>query len=281
MKTRKLLLFAVCLLLAACNMPQNPASGARAWIDAPLDKSTLPMAPYEVIFHAYAPGNPAAVQFSINGQNVEMGSVDLSQPLVTVHYQWKPDHPGQYILMASSQDGKGNWSSPYIHTVMIVASTSTPTQTLTSTVTSTPTWTRTPQRRPTKTPTLTPTAVLGISVLSKSADQFYFGLTHCGVMAVTLEVKVSDPAVLQGVTFYMRLEDKVTKNHTAWNSGTEMHAEGNGKFTITVISNTIPQYSTYSHSVFQYQFIGTDSNFAVIYRSPVFSDISLSMCGVL
>ena len=275
MNARKYLLLVACLLLAACNMPQNPASGARAWIDAPLDGSTLPLAPYEIIFHAYAPANPAAVQLSINGQNVEVGPADLSQPLATVHYLWSPDRPGRYVIMASSQDAKGNWSSPYIHTVMIEAATHTPTLTVTATSTPTLTPTLTPTR------TLTPTVALGISLLSKSTDEFFFRGTTCGPTELTLKVQVSDPLKMKGVTLFFHLQDVASGNVTDWNSGVEMQAEGNGRFSITIPAQSIPSYDSYRQARFLYQFVGTDSKHGVIFRSPVYSDVILSYCGVL
>jgi hypothetical protein len=63
------------LILAACNMPEKfdlaaIPSGPRAWIDAPRNHSTLPFAPYEVVFHGSDPGGVALAELSINGRSL-------------------------------------------------------------------------------------------------------------------------------------------------------------------------------------------------------------------
>ena len=106
----------------------------QAWIDAPLDGSTLPLSPYEIIFHASAPGNPAAVELTINGQPAALGSVSLGQSLVTIRYPWNPEQPGVYTITARTRDNMGNWSSPHTHVVSIGGPTITVTPVITVTV---------------------------------------------------------------------------------------------------------------------------------------------------
>ena len=63
------------LLLSACNLPGTASTptpvpqygAAQAWIDAPLDGSTIPLDPYEIVMHAYDPGGVTQVELKVNG----------------------------------------------------------------------------------------------------------------------------------------------------------------------------------------------------------------------
>jgi len=68
MTRRSILLIVTCIFLAGCNLSQG--TRPQAWIDAPLDGSSLLLAPYTIVFHAFAAGNPQAVELTINSQAV-------------------------------------------------------------------------------------------------------------------------------------------------------------------------------------------------------------------
>lgn len=67
------LCFALVGFLSACapTPTGQPVAAVRggpmAWIDAPLDGSTLPLAPYEIVFHCSAPSDVAWVELSVDG----------------------------------------------------------------------------------------------------------------------------------------------------------------------------------------------------------------------
>jgi len=107
-------LLAAVLLLAGCTAGESPAGSPDllAWIDAPLDESHLPVAPYEIVVHGAAPGGVQALALSINDSAVS-GLVleEAGQKLVTGTFSWSPEAPGEYRLEVRSQDTSGSWSA--------------------------------------------------------------------------------------------------------------------------------------------------------------------------
>lgn len=279
MKSKTSLLLLACLVLAACNLQYAQAESTQAWIDAPLDGSNLPLAPYEIIFHAGAAGDPAAVELAINGQPVTLDSTVLAQPLVTVRYPWDPQAPGRYIITARTQDVAGRWSALDTHVVTIGGTTVTVAPIITVTISPTITLT------PSPTPTLTPTPAvagrsgpLSIAFVGASTNQFYFGGAACGPTSVTLQVQVSDPAQVTGVTLFYKLRVKPDGAYTDWNSDIDLRAQGNGTFAIALDSRSVNGIRA-SDNWFIYQFIGTGPNHQPNSRTQVFGDISLTRCG--
>jgi hypothetical protein len=242
----------------------NPAD-PYAWFDKPLDGFTITQDPYEVVFHGSAHDGIAAIELYINDQLVtHLDNPTPGQTLVTVKYQWTPPRIGRYVLRAQTMNPSQQWSDPALVTVNVIGSTTqTPTQVQTATFT----------------PTFTPTGVAQPFVVRTSTGQFYFGGTSCGPTSVTLEVQISDMTHIQGVMLFFHLQDKASGKRTSWNNGLDMQAEGGGKFMVTVQSASIPSYNAYPESLFLYQFVETGAGNAVIQRSQVYSDITLSSCG--
>jgi hypothetical protein len=146
-KTNLFLLLALLAALVTACGPQAQqvaqTSGPRAWIDAPLNGSSLPLAACEVVWHgAYAAGI-AQLELSVNGSVVAtIPNSDPAQTLVTARYTWTPPAPGNYTLQARAQSQPGDWGAPVTAIVTVggeteVAEVPAPTQ-------------------PTDTPTLTP-----------------------------------------------------------------------------------------------------------------------------
>jgi hypothetical protein len=293
MNRRPLLLFVLCLLLAGCNLPQTGA-GPQAWIDAPLDGSTLPLAPTEIVFHAYAAGNPKSVELTINGQPFPLSAPDVSQPLSTVRTAWAPEQPGRYIIVVRSQDQNGTWSEAHTHTVLVggpgitisptVSETPTlpleisPTPTPSPTVSETPTLIATVNEPPTLIPTvyqppsLTPLPGNVFSNLSLSSNTFY--RLDATPTKVTFTISVNDPAGIRLVEIYFRLLDPDTSATTDWtNEG--MSSQGAGVYTYT-LTRSHPALSSTSPKtmIVEYQFIVTHPDLSLM-RSPVYKDVTL------
>jgi hypothetical protein len=139
-----------CLFVAGCNMPILRGAvmfdlPPQAWIDAPLNGSKLPLAPYEVVFHGSDPGVVTRGEFSVNG-NVQssLPNPDDTGHLIVFRVGWTPPAPGEYTLRARTLNSAGGWSD-YAEVVVIVGEpTHTPTITPTITPTFTPTLTFTP-----------------------------------------------------------------------------------------------------------------------------------------
>ena len=250
------------LFLSGCNLPRTLGGAAQAWIDAPLDGMRLPLAPYTLVCHASDPLGVRQMEVSINGQVLAMlANPDPSQGLVHMTQEWDPQQAGRYVIRVRAQNTAEAWTDPDSVTVEIEAITPTPSMTITPTA------------------TITPTGMPRPFTVQKSGDQFYFGAASCGPNAITLEVQVSDPVQVQDVTLFFHLRDKASGNKTAWNNGLGMQAEGGGKFKVTVQAASIPAYDAFPESLFFYQFAGTNASRAVVQRSDVYSDISLSACG--
>ncbi len=126
--------------------------GLKAWIDAPLDGSTIPLAPYEVVSHGTDPGGISQVELSINGGVFKTDSAP-GHTLVTMRQMWTPPGPGNYTLMVRAQAG-GGWSDYAKAVVTVAGATATPTPSPARSASPT----ATPSRPASATATGTPTA---------------------------------------------------------------------------------------------------------------------------
>jgi len=269
MTYRKVFLLFLCLLLVGCNLPQD-LTAPQAWIDAPLDGSTLPLAPYDIVFHSFAQGNPAAVELTINGQPVSLDPISFDQPLVTVHYQWSPMLPGSYIITARTQDQKGVWSSTHTHTVTIgsASPTSTPALTLTPTFTSTATFTM----------TATPTAAGLVFVNTTQPNRVYRGA--CLPNQLTFEVTTSPVNEINGMLVFTRLQDNNSSKNSGWDSGTVLNPQGNGVFRRSINTSLLNGVSQFKSAQLSYQFVATAVDNTILGRSQVYSDVLVTQCGI-
>lgn len=114
---KKFLLIVVFLagLLAGCapDSAVPPSSALTAWVDAPLDEATLPLAPYEIVAHASDPDQIQYLEISVDGE--VLGQVENPDPanlLLSASINWTPPGPGVYTIEARGQNGDGEWSSP-------------------------------------------------------------------------------------------------------------------------------------------------------------------------
>ena len=190
------LLFLVFGFAPGCNKPQAnvilqpPPAVPRAWIDAPLDGSTIPLEPYEVVFHIANLNGVNRGELSVNGAVIpSLKNPGGSEPLATLRHVWTPDRPGTYTLKVRSQSASGQWSD-YSQAVVTVKG-PTPTRNIT------PTPTRTPTNTPT--PTLVISSAFGFTH-EVSTSQFYYG--GCAPGKATFSVVVSDPAAVKSVFLF-------------------------------------------------------------------------------
>jgi hypothetical protein len=73
------LLFVGMLLLAGCApRSADQLAGPQAWIDSPLDGSSLALAPLELVAHGSDPGGIITIEFSIDGASVGSVSADAA-----------------------------------------------------------------------------------------------------------------------------------------------------------------------------------------------------------
>jgi hypothetical protein len=117
MKTKQILLLTINFLLLTgfsgdhLSMPFS----AKAWIDAPLDGSALPLAPYNVVSHATSPYGIASFELSVNGQVYRLDDLPADQQgmnLAFIYQEWLPPAPGLYHLSVRAVDLNGDFGFP-------------------------------------------------------------------------------------------------------------------------------------------------------------------------
>ena len=161
----RLTLLALLVVTAAgvASCASEVEAGPRAWIDFPRDgASGPPGTPVPVVCHASAAKGVAEVLLSVNGAAYARGPLDeAGATFGKVTFEWLPDVPGVYTLMAQSYDSSGSASSPDMITVRIgepvavepaAAASATPTEPTATPLPATPT--------PTTPPSVTPTATV-------------------------------------------------------------------------------------------------------------------------
>lgn len=107
---------AVCftLVCVGCDRMNSQVLGGRTapsiWIDAPLDGSTVPLAPVEVVSHSTDPFRISRVELSVNGSVIDTTRNSNPSPgLVTTRQTWRPREPGNYTLSIRARNSNGFW----------------------------------------------------------------------------------------------------------------------------------------------------------------------------
>ena len=101
------------LIFAGCDASQISTSDVQlqAWIDAPLNESVIPLAPYEVVAHASDPSEISSLELYINGEIINtLLNTDTDQLLITFRQSWTPPSPGTYNIQVRAKNGSGEWS---------------------------------------------------------------------------------------------------------------------------------------------------------------------------
>jgi hypothetical protein len=264
------------LLLAGCTQSQSLAAiesgGPQAWIDAPLNGMTIPLAPYPVVYHASDPDGVAGAEWSVNGTVLATDTnPDASALLITFRHEWTPVSAGEYTLRVRTRGKSGTWSDFAVAVVTVGegATTITPTPpTITQTLTPTPTL------------TLTPTPGSGFGTPSLSSTGFYYGLGGCTPQQVLLSVSVSDPRGVKVVVFFERLKDKASGRTTEWSDGESMNPQAGGQYQFTLNGNAIGPSSGFAEATVLYQFVAQLMDGSNL-RSAVYSDLTLGRCGLV
>lgn len=111
----------ISILISACDKPVRatvPPGPSQTWIDAPLDGSTLSLAPYTVVFHGASFVGMTEFEIRINGALVatvppisqESGGA-VYGTLFLGEYNWVPQAPGTYLITVRAK-GNGVYSPP-------------------------------------------------------------------------------------------------------------------------------------------------------------------------
>lgn len=288
-----LLLIVLAALLAACDskvLERAAEAKPVSWIDAPLDDSHLPVAPYEVIFHGSDPVGVAKIEFSVDGEvQLTSANPDAERHLVTGRHMWEPPAAGNYTLRVRTQSVAGPWGEYAVAVVTVgePPATAIPVPTEPTAPVPTATWTPTPLPTATATPipttiaptpvppTVAPTVIPTVPtpaptpkgpVISEpeiSTEQFYCPDDDRDPKEVTIVVTASDPDGVDIVRIVFRLKDKASDGRTPWAERTM--APVNDEKTLWVV--TIPSalfeelgWPWYDESWFRFYFVAYDEN---------------------
>ena len=129
-------------------------------------------------------------------------------------------------------------------------------------------------------PTPTPTAASmpgGFSPPKASSDMFYYRGTGCGPKEVTLTVQSLDPNA-RNVVLFFRLKEKAGGETTDWNEGEAMDPQEDMFYSLTLASESIPGFISFSEAYLQYQFVAEGAG-GILGRSQVYGDIVLERCS--
>jgi|SRR5262245_39505256 len=104
----------VALVCVGCNRIHSQVLGGRTapstWVDAPLNGSTVPLAPVEVVSHSTDLFRISRVELRANGSVIDTAvNSDATPALVTTRQTWTPQGPGNYTLSIRAQNINGFW----------------------------------------------------------------------------------------------------------------------------------------------------------------------------
>jgi hypothetical protein len=101
-------------------------------------------------------------------------------------------------------------------------------------------------------------------------------------MSVTITVSITPSTGAATVYLFYHIKNMVSGETSPWNNGVTMKAGASGEYSRAISSTEVPNleviYNTGDSGAFLYQFVVIDAAGAVLARSPVYSDVTLSPC---
>jgi hypothetical protein len=108
-------------LVSACSPGGTPAAPV-AWIDKPLDGSSHPLGPIDVMAHASDLAGVSQLRLEANGEDIGSAFPDNpEQALVNVKFDWSPPSAGEYKLQVFARSSQGPWGESAQATISITA----------------------------------------------------------------------------------------------------------------------------------------------------------------
>lgn len=143
-------------------------------------------------------------------------------------------------------------------------------------VTNTPTSTTPPTAA--STPTESP-IVFGTADFSST--KFWQGGDSCGPKTLTVRVQVSPPEAVFSLGLFYRIVEQDGPGSHPWSEGFAMHPMGNGRYTLTLHSNDLPDIFIWLNETWlEVQFVANDEDGQAIDRSEVIRSVTLAKCYV-
>ncbi len=247
---------------------------ASVWIDAPLDGSAIPLAPYLLVFHGTSYTGISEFEIRVNGAAIDAVPPKSTAPggsgygaLFYSDYQWTPPAPGSFLIAVQVKDGN-NQFGPSAQALVIVP------EEISSEEALPPDDASPPEELPPQQEEEVPSEP---AVPMFDTAMFYYG-GSCRPNQLRAEIKVMDPEAYSVVLFY-RLRDMDSDTKTEWEA-VAMNPGSDGYYVLTVASSSIPDREMFMSAYFQVQIVGTNGAGEEILRTDVVANqITLLACG--
>jgi len=285
-----LLVLIAALALAGCG-GSNSAAAPQAWIDAPLDESTHPVAPLEIVLHAADPGGIALLEVAVNGEVLSRRPPDdTGSTLAMSRVTWDPQQAGRYVISAKAQSQAGGWSAETSSVVTLTGGDSIAEPPARPTPTSRPTATRTVRPRETPIYTATPVdTILPTAAARASAERVrissnrvsYEGGGGCAPTEVNILVRAFHPDGIRAIVLFYRLRN-VESGETTEYFNRAMDPQGNDLYTLTVNPAaeiiSLVGFPGSGDGVLEHQAVIQTNQGDTSVRTPLLSDITVAGC---
>ncbi|MCD6356045.1 MAG: hypothetical protein J7L66_02070 [Anaerolineaceae bacterium] len=252
------------------NSGESQGGSIEASIDSPSNGATLPMGPVEIAYHATSPDGVSAIELSINGEivnsfiNPESGQLAVAQ-----NYTWQPNVSGSHTIRVRAQSASGAWSDYSATTISIKAEQQQQDNASDEQA----------SQKPTKTPEATATPEeMTIFNVKHEPSQFYYASGNCGPREITISADVTHPDDAYAAILFIRFWDREGEGLTKWDSGRAMVRKSDEHFSVTLFSESIPNYSTFDFSVMYYQIVVQDKAGNRLARTEVVKEVLLDHC---
>lgn len=271
------------LLASACG-PTTPAPGITGtWIDAPLNGSTIPNAPYTVVFHSASLMGMSEFEVWVDGQLLATlppqttGSGNPGETLFMAEYEWDPAGPGDYtieVIPRDQEDAAGPEAQAEVTVVEAMMAEASPpvlqtaeqiqpTVVLTIIVPPAPSESATPPADPYQ--------------IKYSEEIVYWRGLGCGAKELEVEAHIPDPAA-SSVVLFARLKNQESGDATDWYVAA-MSPLGSDWYRAKLVpEREFEGIAAYETAQLQVQIVATDSNGEEIARTPVDATVQVEHC---
>jgi len=240
-----------------------------AGIDAPSNGATLPMKPVEIAYHATSTDGISAIELSINGEVVSsFASPDSSQKVIALKHTWQPSVSGSHTIRVRAQSTTGLWSDYSSASVTIAGEEKQQQHQPTK-----------EEPEPTKKPEATATPEdMTIYNVEHDTNEFYYGSGACGSREITISADVTHEDDAYAAILFIRFWDKEGEGLTPWDSGRAMARKSDEHFSVTLFSESIPNFNAYDFAVMYYQIVVQDKAGNRLARTEVVKQVLLTHC---
>ncbi|MDO9546040.1 MAG: Ig-like domain-containing protein [Pelolinea sp.] len=251
----------------------QPKGGqVEAGVDSPANGASLPMNPVEIAYHATSTEGITAIELSINGEVVSsIASPDSTQNVIALKYTWQPKATGSHTIGVRAQNSLGDWSDFSPSTVNIEGDQQSAQQENPSSGPDPSTPTVTPS--PTETPEF-----MTIFNIEHNLSKFYYGSGSCGSREITISADITHPDDAYAAILFIRFYDNEGEGLTKWDSGRAMVRKSDEHFSVTLFSESIPNFSAYDYAVMYYQIVVQDKAGNRLASSEVIKNLLLEHC---